>query len=382
MASPVNVTLWSDASTWGGGERYLETLATGVDRSKFRMRVVLSTSKELDASADRLASAGTAVARVPAAPTMSSVWALARIATELVAHRPTLLHANLTDPRACNAVLAIASRLGIRRIVTTEHLPDSPFDHKPTPWRHKAARKATARAIALTDAGRKALIAQGMSPSAVRVVANGLADPGAPSDGARRTARAALGIADGVPVVGWVGRLEPQKDPDLLLDVAKLVSMMAPTARIVVVGDGSEAPRLRKIAHDMGLDAAIVWLGWRKDAAALLSGMDALLLPSKYEGMPMVVIEAMAVGLPVVARRIPGLDELVDDGTTGWLVKTPPDAPRATIAALLAAAVCKVLRDRPSAEAMKIAARRRFLERFTDTHMLAATQAVWTELLA
>ncbi|MEY2742563.1 MAG: hypothetical protein RIS21_931, partial [Planctomycetota bacterium] len=83
MASPVNVTLWSDAPTWGGGERYLETLATGVDRSKFRMRVVLSTSKELDASASRLASAGTAVVRVPAAPTMSSVWALARIATEL-----------------------------------------------------------------------------------------------------------------------------------------------------------------------------------------------------------------------------------------------------------------------------------------------------------
>ena len=62
-------------------------------------------------------------------------------------------------------------------------------------------------------------------------------------------------------------------------------------------------------------------------------------------------------------------------------MKTPTDAPRATIAALLAAAVCKVLRDRPSAEAMKIAARRRFLERFTNAHMLAATQAVWTELL-
>lgn len=380
MTTPVDVTLWSDATVWGGGERYLESLAAGADKKAWRVRVVLSTSSALDGAARRLADAGIAVARVPSAPTMASVGALARITAELVGHRPTILHANLVDPRACNAVLAVAAALRLPRIVTTDHLPDSPFDHKPTPWRHKVARGSTTRAIVLTQAGRRALLADGVPDSRIRIVANGLRDPGAPDHEARGRARRALGISGEGPLVGWVGRLEPQKDPDLLLDALKLVTMMMPGARAVIIGDGSEHARLRALARDMGLDGSVDWIGWRKDAAALLPAMDVLLLSSKYEGMPLVIVEAMAVGLPVVARKIPGIDELVEDGVTGWLVKSPVDAPRNVLAALLAAAACKTLRDVGSAKAMRAAARARFLQAFTEETMIRATTTVWSEL--
>jgi glycosyltransferase involved in cell wall biosynthesis len=96
--------------------------------------------------------------------------------------------------------------------------------------------------------------------------------------------------------------------------------------------------------------------------------------------MPLVIVEAMAVGLPVVARKIPGIDELVEDGVTGWLVKSPVDAPRNVLAALLAAAACKTLRDVGSAKAMRAAARARFLKGFTEETMIRATTAVWSEL--
>ncbi len=383
MTAPIPVTLWSDAEAIGGAERYLEIVATGADRSRFRVRVVLTKAKPVDALALRLKAAGLAVTRVTPAPTLSRVAGLLATFFELLIHRPSVLHANMTDPRACNSVLLVARFLRIRRIAATEHLPDSPFDDKPAPFRHRVARRTTTRAIALTESGKQSLTDQGLHPERVSVIKNGLPDPGAPSPERREEARAKLwpGLADDVPILGYIGRLAEQKEPELLLEAAKLVTMLLPSARVALVGDGPERPQLERLAQSMGLAHAVRWLGWRDDAQALLYGCDCLILPSSYEGMPLVLIEAMAAGVPVVARQISGLDEVVDDGVTGYLVRTPPDAPRATIAALLAAAITKIFRDKLTGARFSVAARARYLEHFTDAHMLESTAAVWDDLL-
>jgi glycosyltransferase involved in cell wall biosynthesis len=192
--------------------------------------------------------------------------------------------ANLVDPRACNAVLAVAAALRLPRIVTTDHLPDSPFDHKPTPWRHKVARGSTTRAIVLTQAGRRALLADSIPDSRIRIVANGIGIRELPITKPAAARAAPSASRARVRWSGGWGVSTPQKDPDLLLDALKLVTMMMPGARAVIIGDGSEHARLRALARDMGLDGAVDWIGWRKDAAALLPAMDVLLLRPSTKG--------------------------------------------------------------------------------------------------
>lgn len=383
MSSPVHVTLWSDAESIGGAERYLEIVAMGADRARFRVRVVLSKAKAVDALAERLKAAGIPVARVTPAPTLSRVMGLLATFSELFFHRPAVLHANMTDPRACNSVLLVARLLRLRRIAATEHLPDSPFDDKPTPFRHRVARRSTTRAIALTESGKQSLTEQGLHPERVSVIRNGLPDPGAPTPERRAEARAKLwpDLAPDTPVLAYIGRLAAQKEPELLLESVKIATMLLPSLRVALVGDGPERAQLERLSQAMGLSQAVKWLGWRDDAQALLYGCDCLILPSSYEGMPLVLIEAMASGVPVVARRVSGLDEVVDDGVTGYLVRAPQNAPRATVAALLAAAMTKVLRDKACGDRFRAASRARFLDRFTDVHMLDSTATVWEQLL-
>jgi glycosyltransferase involved in cell wall biosynthesis len=218
---------------------------------------------------------------------------------------------------------------------------------------------------------------------AVAVVPNAMGEEraGSAADGGERPAAAArVGPEDaeragdqedaeedaGEGAAGYllvVGRLRIRKGVDVLLAAMPEVLRRHPAARLLIAGDGEHRAALERAAAALALGEAVSFLG-RADAMRvrrLLRGAAALVVPSIYEGMPLVVLEAMEASVPVVASRVSGIPEVVEDGRTGWLV--PPEEP-ASLAAALAAAL-----DDPAAAARRGAAGRRLLaERFRPVH--------------
>jgi glycosyltransferase involved in cell wall biosynthesis len=161
----------------------------------------------------------------------------------------------------------------------------------------------------------------------------------------------------------FVGRLRIRKGVDVLLAAMPELRRCHPAARLLIAGDGEHRPALERQAAALGLGGAVRFLG-RVGAAevhGLLRRAVALVVPSIYEGMPLVVLEAMDASVPVVASRVSGIPEVVDDGRTGWLVR-PEDPPA------LAAALAAALDEPGEARRRGTAGRRRLDERFRPEH--------------
>ncbi|HEX5760196.1 MAG TPA: glycosyltransferase family 4 protein, partial [Thermoanaerobaculia bacterium] len=165
----------------------------------------------------------------------------------------------------------------------------------------------------------------------------------------------------------FVGRLRVRKGVEVLLAAVARLRTLYPETAVVIAGEGEHRRALEETARRLGLREAVTFLG-RCDAArvrALLAGARALAVPSIYEGMPLVVLEAMDAGVPVVASAVSGIPEVVRDGETGWLV--PPEDPEA-----LAAALAEVYAAPEEARRRGEAGRRRLDERFRPRHAAAA----------
>jgi glycosyltransferase involved in cell wall biosynthesis len=149
----------------------------------------------------------------------------------------------------------------------------------------------------------------------------------------RRQKRESLGLPSDAFVVGSVGRLVPQKGYDTLLAAIPAVLAECPRARFVLVGAGAQREALVEQARALGVADALTLTGARPDVAELLRTFDLFVSPSRYEGLPTVVLEAIASGAPVVATRVSGNSELIEDGVSGLLV--PPEDPPALAQAIL-----------------------------------------------
>ncbi len=170
----------------------------------------------------------------------------------------------------------------------------------------------------------------------------------------------------------FVGRLRIRKGVEVLLEALARPELASRSARLLVAGDGEHRARLERRARDLGLGDRVRFLG-RRDAGGvrrLLAGARALVVPSIYEGMPLVVLEAMEAGLPVVASAVSGIPEVVVDGETGWLV--PPEDPVA-----LAAALERALADPEESARRGAAGRRRLDARFRPE----AAVRTWLEII-
>jgi glycosyltransferase involved in cell wall biosynthesis len=168
--------------------------------------------------------------------------------------------------------------------------------------------------IAVSDGIRNQLVDSGVDRSRVHVVQNGLAaHVGSES---RESARRHLGLTSDDRVVGWVGRLSPEKGPDLFLRALARDG----THVGVVIGDGPERVALSELARKLRLsEQRCRFAGYRANASELLPAFDALALTSRMEGTPMVILEAVAAKVPIVAFAVGGIPDLLDD-QTAWLV--------------------------------------------------------------
>jgi len=187
--------------------------------------------------------------------------------------------------------------------------------------------------------------------------------------------RAELGLGQ-APVVGLVANIRGSKGHDYFLAAAGDVLREEPRARFVIVGDGVGFDDVRRRVATLGLEAAVTLTGFRRDIPEVLASLDVLTLPSiRSEATSQVLLQALAVGTPVVASTVGGSTEVVRDGETGRLVP-PADAPA------LARAILDLLRDRTRARAMARLGQTLVGERYSLDASMERLTAVYTELLA
>ncbi len=138
----------------------------------------------------------------------------------------------------------------------------------------------------------------------------------------RAAVRDSLGIAPDAPVVGTVGRLAEVKQQDVLIRAFAELLPSLPSARLVLVGDGPMRAGLEHLARSLGVGGEVLFTGYQPSPERYLAAMDVFALPSRAEAMPLVIPEAWAAGLPVVASRVGGIPSMVADGETGYLVES------------------------------------------------------------
>jgi glycosyltransferase involved in cell wall biosynthesis len=180
------------------------------------------------------------------------------------------------------------------------------------------------------------------------------------------------GIPEGAPIVGVVARLEAEKGHRTLVDAWPEVLAAVPDAWLLVVGEGSERDALEAEAASLGVSERIVFTGRREDVPAITAALDVAVLPSYREAQGLSVLEAMALGRPVVASNVGGIPEMIEDGVTGVLV--PPNDCDA-----LAAAIVRLLEDHPYADMIGKRGHDLVHDRFCIELMVNSIEAIYDE---
>lgn len=369
MAERVRIAYICGSRYCGGAERYLQLLVGHIDRARFDPALLTFGGRGLDPLRAAVRDAGIPVVDVEY-QSFASARGAARFGAQIAALHPDIVHLNLPGPFDCHYGLpALFARMrGVRHVVSTEHLPMIRPFAKAKLLRGLSAR-AIDRVITISYDNRIHLLRNHrVDPARIRVVYNGIPDPGPLSTCRGEPGRPRL---SGVDIL-MVGALERRKGHALMLQALR---SLPEEYRLTIAGAGPEEENIRALIQSAGLAARVALLGQRDDVAALIAASNLVAVPSYLEATPYVILEAMAAGRPVVASRIYGIPELVEDGVTGLLVE-------AGDAAGLARAVERLGRDPESAAAMGVAGRLRFKESFSIERSVAGTLEVYAELLA
>ena len=215
---------------------------------------------------------------------------------------------------------------------------------------------------------------EGLSPSKIVTIHNGVDLKRFDGMAGGDTKKGELGLAKGGPVVGMVANFDEVKGHRYLVKAMPWIRRAAGPVHFLFVGDGPVRRRIQDLAQREESSSSVIFTGFRRDIPEMISSMDVLVLPSLQEGFPNVILEAMAMGKPVVATSSGGARELVIDGETGLLV--PPRQPQA-----LADRLVFLLTNRQRAKAMGIAGRRRVEKDFSLHRMVRNYEKLYQNLL-
>jgi glycosyltransferase involved in cell wall biosynthesis len=372
MSRPRSLFLFSDATAFGGAEAALLLLLGHLDRDQWRPTLVYHPADAVEPLERRAAEAGAELLPIPPLPLgiggLRRAPALARL---LRRERPDVFHAHLSWQLACKFPLAAAVLARVPAVVATMQLYlDAPLSTSSL-MQLRALGRGVGRYIAVSDHIARALQHDlRLADQRVEVIHNAV-------DVARFSAapdpelRHALTGGERTPLVLTVARLHEQKGIDVLIEAVPKI----PDACFAIAGDGPERRRLENLAIDLGVEERVRFLGSRSDIPALLRASDLFVLPSRYEGFPLALLEAMAAEVPVVATRIAGVDELVAAGKNGDLVGAGDSA-------ALGAAIANLLGDSDRRRELATRGHELVLERHGADATAARVTRVYEQLLA
>jgi len=360
----------------GGGERLAVENAIRLDPSRYERALCIT---RWDDALERAEPAASILARLREADvrvirlrrrSRLALWGWWPLWKILRRERVTTLHGHLFGSNIWAVVLGRLARVPV--VVAHEHMWAYDGSRlRPFLDRNLIARFCDAF-VAVSDEGRRRMVEdERIDPGDIVVVPNGIAgfEPG---DGSR--VRAELGIAAEAPVIASVGHLRSEKAFEVLVEAVAISREDNPRLVALVAGEGPRLAALQELVARLGVEGAVRFLGARDDIPDLLAAADVAVCCSDFEGGPLSVMEYMEAGLPVVATRVGGLPELLDDGESGLLV--PPRDPGA-----LSAAIARLL-DEPGLRAeMGAEARRQRRERWGLDTWVARIEALYDELV-
>jgi glycosyltransferase involved in cell wall biosynthesis len=395
---PIHVVQLLATGTNGGAQEHVSSLLTRIDRTRYRVQVI---SLSDGSTARRIQATGlpTLILDEP-----DDATAVGAVADHLALDPPDIVHnhmyrAELVGTRAACAL----SEAGFPRpyVVGTVH-----SSRVRGPEDREVLRRLTPhmdRLIAVSRSIVAKLEREGRSGPPVSLIYNGVDLERYDRQEPCCTLGAEYGFEPGTPLVGVVARLEVEKGHPTLLEAWPKVLERVPDARLLIVGEGSRRPELEDQARSLGLlganrwrveprtggddqfdairirDArpndiapAVVFTGRRDDVPAVTAALDIAVLPSYREAQGVSILEAMALGRPVIASDVGGIPEVVQHGRTGLLV--PPRDPVA-----LADAIVRLLLDHPLADVLGRAGHDLVHERFCIERMVRATETIYDE---
>jgi glycosyltransferase involved in cell wall biosynthesis len=254
---------------------------------------------------------------------------------------------------------------------------DLPVADRLAPLRYGVLRLGASHVVAVSEALRRTFVSRSRFPGVrTSVIYNGI-DLESFTPGRDQTFRRELGIGPDEFVFGALGNVRAPKAYDVLLRAAALLATESVSSRVVIVGDtsGSIFPELQKLHAALGLGNRVVFAGFRRDVPQVLRAFDALVLSSWTEGFSLATVQAMATGIPVVATRSGGPEEILEDGVTGLLVSVGD-------AAALAASMRRLRDEAELRLQLGAAGPAAVMARFDRRSMLEAYQRLYDALLA
>lgn len=359
--------LVADSLDVGGAERHVVSLASSLVQGGWSATIACSVEGALASDAQR--------AGIEVVPLLSSLakrrvslhyaWRLADLARR---GQFGLVHAHMF---ASSVAAALASMLAHLPLIITEH-SEATWRSRRARWcSRQAYRKATAVVAVSENIRHRLIVEDGVPAERVATIRNACA----PS--MDRSAADPPWLFSGSPagpLVGVVARLQPEKGVQHFIEAASHVAAAVPEARFLVIGDGPLRDSLVGLANQLGMGERILFTGFRLDAPALVRYMDLLVVPSLNEGTPLVVLEAMSAGIPIVASAVGGIPEQVRHGQEALLVA--PADPMA-----MAGAVTRLLHQPELAHTLGQAARQRAVECFSPEVLLSRTEDVYRAAL-
>jgi glycosyltransferase involved in cell wall biosynthesis len=370
------VTLTHSLVPYGGAEQIAKLIMMRLDPARFDRTLCVTRpprdrhADDIEATLAELDSAGVRVV-VLNRPFRFAFWSWWPLVKLLRRERVEILHAHQFGSNAWGTIIGRLARVPV--VIAHEH--SGSFDQEAL--RRFVHREVIARGsdifLAVSRNSRDRMIeVEGIDPRDVLFVPLGIPDP---SRTASHDVRSELGIAPGQPVVGTVGVMRPEKALDLLVRSAVSLAPQFPGLRILIVGDGAERPRLEKLIDELGVRETVSVVGFRRDIPDVLAALDVAVCCSDFEGSPLSVMEYMEAGKPIVATRVGGVPDIIDDGVHGLLV--PPQDPAA-----LATAIGALLRDPERAAEMGRQAQTRRRGDFHIDNLVRRMENLYEELYA
>ena len=312
----VRVVYLAHAFMVGGAEEMVLNLVRHLPE---RFEPLVSCIHEAGPIGDEIARTGTPVAVLGLNPGLRRPWDVARIQRYLSDTRPQIVHTFLLTASLYGRLAAMLARVPI--VIGTEV---NIYEHKR--GSHAVAERllmgGTDRVVVAAESVREFYIRQvHADPAKVEVIYNAVDWSQLETTMTRDAMRASLGLSSSAVVAGIIARLTEQKGHRYLFDALAATPALH-DVHLLVVGDGGLGTALRAQADALGLSPRVHFLGARRDLGNLLAAMDIFVLPSLWEGLPLSMVLAMGAQVPVVATRVAGIPEVVEDGRTGLLV--PP----------------------------------------------------------
>ena len=361
----IGLLLVVDSLEVGGAERQVVDLALALQRSGHGVTVACSIAGSLSGALEE--------AGIPLRPLLDRLakrrlspayaWRLRRL---LRREQFDLVHAHIYASIVAAAIATLDTDVPL---VISEHT-EATWQTWRARWVSRWVYRRVERIIAVSTPIRRRLSERDhVHPDLITIVPNAVASAPEPPPDSPLPAE-----LRGRPLVGVIARLQPEKGVANFLKAAARVAPLFPEAHFVIAGDGPLRQKLVALAEDLGLGDRIRFFGFRSDASALMKSLDVLVVPSLTEGSPLVTLEAMAAGTPVVASAVGGIPDQVRHGKEGLLV--PPGDTSA-----IADAILDLLRDPDRARRLGEAGRRRAASEFGHAAMVRRIESVYREVL-